>query len=268
MTFKQKVQNFFFPLGSIQKIRAGYLKGFKIRLTENSLWSPLVGGWEPAMQKIMVNVVKPGHVVYDLGANNGLHGLLMAGLVGDKGIVYNFEPLKDNIDEILENFKFNGITNFKNIQAAVSDKNGIEHFQIGEHHKQGSISNVTNPTGISVEVKTITLDSFIEEGNRGPNFIKMDIEGAEGPALHGFAKTIGKYQPLMIIELHSPEQDRIVGEFLKQSGYTAFRFDTFAKLGFEEIKDFTKTHPAPEGIWGSVFCLPPGKKLSDYTFDK
>ena len=90
MTFKQKIQNLFFPLGSVQKIRSGYLKGFRIRLTENSLWSPLIGNWEPAMQKIMVNVIKPGEVVYDLGANNGLHGLLMSGLVGQFGKVYNF----------------------------------------------------------------------------------------------------------------------------------------------------------------------------------
>jgi FkbM family methyltransferase len=268
LTFKQKIQNLFFPLGSLQKIRTGYLKGFKIRLTENSLWSPLLGRWEPAMQKIMVNMVKPGQVVYDLGANNGMHGLLMAGLVGDKGVVYNFEPLEENIKEINENFALNGITNFRNVQAAVSDKNGNEHFVVTEHHKQGFISTGGNAAQTTVEVKIITLDGFIKSGNPGPSFIKIDIEGAEGPALNGFAETIGQYLPVMIIELHSPEQDRIVGKFLHDNRYTAFRFDTFANLNFAEIRDFAKSHPAPEGIWGSILCLPPGKKLGDYTFEK
>jgi len=268
MTIKQKIQNIFFPLGSVQKIRSGYLKGFRIRLTENSLWSPLIGKWEPAMQKIMFNVVKPGDVVYDLGANNGLHGLLMAGIVGPKGLVYNFEPLPDNIAEIDENFAFNKITNYKNVAAAVSDKDGVAHFVVAGHHKQGSIANETKAGETTVEVRITTLDKFIKEGNPGPAFIKIDIEGAEGPALYGFSESIGKFNPIMIIELHSPEQDKMVGRFLKEHGYKAFRFDPFAKLFFTQIRDMTKTHPDPDGIWGSILCLPPGKEISDYSFEK
>ena len=268
MTIRQRLQNLFFPLGSVQRIRSGYLKGFRIRLTENSLWSPLIGNWEPAMQKIMVNVITPGQVVYDLGANNGLHGLLMAGLVGEKGMVYNFEPLQDNIDEINENFKFNNITNYRNVATAVSDRDGVDHFVVAEHHKQGSLSGGKPAGEKTVEVKVTSLDNFIRKGNPGPSFMKVDIEGAEGPALRGFANCIKEYYPIMIIELHSPEQDKMVGAFLMEHDYTAFRFDTFAKLDLTPIRDLTKTHPDPNGIWGSILCLPPGKKLSDYTFEK
>jgi len=268
MTLKQGLQNLIFPLGTIQKIRRGYLKGFKIRLSENSLWSPLIGNWEPAMQKIMVNVVKPGDIVYDLGANNGLHGLLMAGLAAPGGKVYNFEPFEENIAEIVENYAFNNITNYTNIQAAVSDKEGTETFSLGNHHKQGAIVQGPVKDNNSITVPVTSLDAFIEKGNPGPAFIKMDIEGAEGPALQGFSKNIDQYSPLMIIELHSPEQDRMVGQFLQNHGYTAYRFNTFAKLAFTAIKDLNKVHPDPSGIWGSIFCLPPGKKLDNYSFNK
>ena len=183
MTLKQRLQNLIFPLGTVQKIRRGYLKGFKIRLSENSLWSPLLGKWEPAMQKIMVNVVKPGDTIYDLGANNGLHGLLMAGLVAPGGKVYNFEPFEENVAEIVENYTFNNIENYKNIQAAVSDKEGTETFSLGNHHKQGAIVHGVIKDSNSITVTTTTLDAFIAKGNPGPAFIKMDIEGAEGPAL-------------------------------------------------------------------------------------
>ncbi len=90
------------------------------------------------MQKIMANVIKPGQIVYDLGANNGLHGLLMAPLVGETGMLYNFEPFEENIQEIEENYNLNNITNYRNIHAAVSDRNGMETFVIGDHHKRGS----------------------------------------------------------------------------------------------------------------------------------
>ncbi len=268
LTTKQKIQNFFLPLGTIQKTRSGYLKGFKIRLTQNSLWSPLIGKWEPAMQKIMTSVIQPGQIVYELGANNGLHGLLMVQLVGKNGKLYNFEPFEENIKELVENYTINNINNYQNIHAAVSDKNGVEIFIIGQHHKQGHLSTETNTNEKKIEVESITLDSFIEKGNPGPAFIKIDIEGAEGPCLRGFSMGVKKYLPLMIIELHSPEQDQEVGKFLLDNDYKAYSFDTSRKLKFDLIEDLTKTHPSPEGIWGSIFCVPPGKKLEDFSFDK
>jgi FkbM family methyltransferase len=268
MNFRQKVQNVFFPLGSIQRIRRGYLKDYRIRLTENSLWSPILGRWEPAMQKIMVNVVKEGQVAYDLGANNGMHGLLLSQLIGKKGIVYNFEPFETNIKELTENFSLNNITNYKTVQAAVSDAVKEVSFVTGQHNKQGHIADSRLKATDTINIKAITLDSFIEEGNRGPDFMKVDIEGAEGAALNGFSKNVEKYFPLMIIELHSPEQDLLVGEFLRSHKYTAYRFDPGNALSFEKIKDLSKPYPDPDGIWGSLFCVGPDKKFEDFSFTR
>lgn len=67
------------------------------------------------MQKIMVNIVKKNTVAYDLGANNGLHGLLLSTLVGSDVQVINFEPFPENIKEIEENFLLNKISNYRNI---------------------------------------------------------------------------------------------------------------------------------------------------------
>jgi len=72
----------------------------------------------------------------------------------------------------------------------------------------------------------------------------------------------------MIIELHSPEQDKEVGKFLKDHGYSAYRFDTFRKLKFIPIRDFDKVYPDQDGVWGSLFCLPPGKQLENFSFVK
>jgi FkbM family methyltransferase len=267
MTLKQKIQNIFFPLGTVQKIRMGYLKGYKIRLTENSMWSPLIGRWEPAMQKVMVNVVKEGHIAYDLGANNGLHGLLLSQLVGKKGIVYNFEPFEENIAEMNENFRMNKITNYENVHAAVSDSNGVVSFVMGDHNKQGAIE-IQKGHERTIRVKSVSLDNFIEQGNPGPHFVKIDIEGAEGSALKGFTGNVEKFFPLMIIELHNPTQDSEVGKFLSFFKYKAYRFHPFKNLKFTEIKDLSKPYPAPEGIWGTLFCIGPGRKLENFTFDK
>jgi FkbM family methyltransferase len=262
MNLKRTLQELLFPIGSTQPIRAGYLKNYRIKVSANTQWAPLFGRWEPAMQRVMVNVIKPGQTVYDLGANFGLHGMLCSKLVGPKGFVYNFEPLPDNIKEIELNYRQNNITNYKNIEKAVSDVSGELTFSVASHATQGKLAG----GGAGIRVKTTSLDDFISEGNRTPDFIKMDIEGAEGEALKGFEKGVEKSFPLMIIELHNPEADQKVGEWLKFHKYTAYRFNTFRKLEFEQIRDLTKPYPHEEGIWGSVFCIGPNKSLNDFKF--
>lgn len=44
-------------------------------------------------------------------------------------------------------------------------------------------------------VQAITIDDYCERNNVIPDFIKMDIEGAEPLALRGCEKTLKKYRP-------------------------------------------------------------------------
>lgn len=250
-----------FPLGTVQQIRTGYLKGFKIRLSKNSLWSPVFGRWEPDSQKLFTRLIRKGSVVYDLGANNGLHSLLFAKLAGEQGAVFAFEPLKSNCGEISENASLNGIKNIQVVNVAVGDTDGEASFHLGQHDKQGSIVGIGRETGQQVKVNVITLDSFINSGKPSPDFIKIDIEGAEGKALRGFGSKINKKKPVLFIELHTPEQDREVGDFLMQHEYVAYRLDAASteddlKIeGLKKIKDLSKTHPHLDGIWGNIMAV-------------
>src|SRR5258706_14672512 len=139
MSLKQSIQKLFFPVGSEHKIKLGYLRNNRIKISHNTQWAPLFGRWEPAMQKIIANTVKENDTVYDLGANFGLHGMLFSRLIGPGGFLYNFEPLPANQNEIEVNYKLNNISNFRNIQKAVSNQNSILKFSVGEHATQGKV---------------------------------------------------------------------------------------------------------------------------------
>lgn len=267
MSLKQEIQKLLFPLKSTQKIRFGYLKGKRIIISANTQWAPLLGRWEPAMQKVMVNVIKEKQTVYDLGANFGLHGLLCSRLVGSEGMLYNFEPLPSNIREIESMYSLNEVTNYENIQAAVSNVNTVLKFEVATHGTQGKLGSATG-SAASIDVNAISLDEFIERGKRLPDFIKMDIEGAEGDALAGFTRNIEKSFPLMIIELHNPEADKKVGEFLKFYHYKAYRFNTFKNLQFEQVKNLLLPYPNPDGIWGTIFCIGPNTSLNNLSFTR
>ena len=51
-----------------------------------------------------------------------------------------------------------------------------------------------------LNVKTITIDDLVKIHNMEPNFIKLDIEGAEFDALQGSLNVLNLYHPNICIE--------------------------------------------------------------------
>ncbi|MBE7170988.1 MAG: FkbM family methyltransferase [Williamsia sp.] len=259
---KQRVQRTIWPYGTVAKIYKGHLKGYKFLVSENSGWSPILGRWEPEAHRLFAKLIKPGQTVFDLGANNGVHSLLFSKLTGSQGKVFAFEPLPQNIAEIEKNSSLNGISNIKIVPAAVSDKDGSTTFYLGRYDKQGSLVGIGSQTGREVNVKVVTLKTFIEQEKVKPDFLKIDIEGAESSALAGLGSLIAEIKPTFFIELHTPEQDEKVGKILQQYNYKAYRLtekpvENDLSIPFlERIQDLSKTHPHPEGIWGTILALP------------
>lgn len=68
-----------------------------------------------------------------------------------------------------------------------------------------------------VKIPTIALNNLLErEGVSKIDFLSMDIELSEPPALRGF--DINRYKPLLVcIEMHEPVRKQILGYFLKNN---------------------------------------------------
>lgn len=82
----------FWPDGAIRTILVGPSKGLAYRLYPNYGLAPIFGRLEPKLQRLLLRLLKPDDVAYDVGANYGIHTLLMARLVGKMGTVCAFEP--------------------------------------------------------------------------------------------------------------------------------------------------------------------------------
>jgi FkbM family methyltransferase len=256
---KQHILNALWPLGKKATILMGHLRGFKYIVTENSAWSPIFGRYETDTQAMLSSVVKPGMVVYDLGANAGIHSLLFSKLTTPNGIVFCFEPLPSNCAEIHSNLLLNDLKNVRVVCAAVGESAGKAKFKLAAHDKEGSLVGIGAQTGETIDVDVISLDRFIAEGNPVPDLIKIDIEGAESMALNGFEASIDRYKPILFIELHTPEQDKLVGDFLTRHQYKAYRRiksrdNDLCRNDLQLIKDLNTPYPAPEGIWGNILC--------------
>lgn len=203
--------------GSIVTIKSGCLAGCKWMRSHRHVNAYWVGNYELAIQKCLTQQLKAGDVFYDVGANAGFFSLLGSKCVGSEGRVFAFEPLPANIETLKNNLKLNGIENCTVVEAAVSDSIGTVTFSPGRHSSMGHMSDRGEDC---IAIRTITLEKFAET-MPPPNFIKMDIEGAEGLALAGCRKLLGGANPPgLLIELHGEQVARNVRELLGAEGYT------------------------------------------------
>jgi FkbM family methyltransferase len=173
----------------------------------------------------------------DVGANIGLYGFLFRTLV-DRGFVTMFEPDPRNAQLILRTIQRNGVANVHLLQAAAADANGTLTFLLDDlsgatgsiERGDDAVSFVSlhhrvNPTAITV--KSVTLDDIFAEPH-DPEFIKIDVEGAELRVLQGSKAVIARSNPAIFFECD--ENQAQVRDFLASRGYVFFDFTSLRRI--------------------------------------
>jgi FkbM family methyltransferase len=250
--------------GTIARVLWGPLRGARFMLRETPNWASIVGRWEPEAAKMYRQLIRPGDTVYDCGANVGIHSLLFSRLVGARGRVVAFEPLPAAARDIALNCALNAADNVTIAQQALSDQIGEDVFRLAQNTTQGSLSGLSGNAASEITVQVTTLDELIRKGLPPPDFIKMDIEGAEGAALMGFERVVDSF-PTFAIDLHTPEQDVHVGAFFARHGYEVYRLgdEVARREGQKEllrpVTVLDRGWPDREGIWGTVIGLHPSR---------
>jgi FkbM family methyltransferase len=227
-------------------VAAGALQGAELFIdmqTKKNYW---LGTYEPELQAAVTHWLRPGMVVYDVGANIGYISLLLARVVrpqkpgffekpgfsgGSMGKVFAFEPLPANLERMAANFAINPWAAITCVPAAVVDHPGRVRFLA---HASGAMGKAAGSAGRAhetylgeIEVDGVTLDAFAYgEGDLHgppPQAIKMDIEGGEVLALQGMGRLLSEARPLLLMELHGPESARAAWDTLTAAGYRILR---------------------------------------------
>ena len=210
---------------SVIEVAAGLLKGYQVQLNlkvEKSRW---LGTYEPELQAALREFLKPGMIVYDVGANIGYVTLMLAHQVGASGKVFAFEALPVNVERIHKNIALNKLINVTVVSGAVLDKTGsvsfYVHDSVGMGKAAGSAGRREERYKAEIMVPGLSLDEFVyQQGNPAPDAVKMDIEGGEVLALPGMSRILRQARPLMFLELHGPESATTAWETLTVAGYT------------------------------------------------
>jgi FkbM family methyltransferase len=150
--------------------------------------------------------IRPGDIVWDIGANMGIYTQIFLDGVSPQGKVVAFEPAPSCYIELQKKYKDNPLVKLKNI--AVGARNdvlsmNIEQNPLAATHKIIDQSNSSSSDNL-VEVQVRSLDSIIEsEPELIPNIIKIDVEGYEGQVIDGMNNLLTQKQLRCIgIEVH------------------------------------------------------------------
>ncbi|MBD2627872.1 FkbM family methyltransferase [Trichormus variabilis] len=207
--------------------------------------------YEQSEQRLVTRIVKPGMLVFDIGANIGDYSILLSKLVDYSGTVYSFEPASTTFTRLQERLIAQNINNvyaFK--KAFYSDDTQIEFNEFPEDFSVwNSIGKpqMLDPQGtgqyvpiINTEiVDAIKLDSFCLENRIDHiDYLKIDVEGAESDVLEG-ARELLKNKSIKYIQFEISQKmleglNRIAKstfDILIENGYECHRITKDGNIG-------------------------------------
>ena len=182
--------------------------------------------------------------VADIGANLGLHSILMSKCGWD---VTSYEPDPIHAKLLLKNSKLNDVSNSINLnQMAVSDEIGeLEFIRVVGNTTGSHLAGAKeNPYG-ELEKFNVKVESILNIMNK-VDFIKMDVEGQEKKILCATTKDSWANVE-MIVEIGTEENAKEIYSHLKGININIFS----QKLGWkkaEKLSDLPTSHRE-----GSVF---------------
>lgn len=193
-----------------------------------------LGTNELPVQQALTQQLRPGDVFYDVGANTGFFTVIGARLVGSRGHVYAFEPVPENVAVVRRNLQFNGFGYAEVIPKAVSFSSE-QGSLILTRHPGGATLITDNPPPDAIgtlAVEMVALDDLVfDQRIAPPNFVKIDVEGAELDALQGMERILRTYHPPLLYEIDDEFQDEFgrkaaeCEKYLKDRGYEITRLE-------------------------------------------
>ncbi len=152
----------------------------RYRLSGLSFYAPSIAEDDCMDAYTAAYMPRPGDVVWDVGAHAGMTTYFLAQMVGPTGKVYAFEPDETNYEFLLRNIEMHRLANVVPVKAALSDRTGTAEFCMDGTMSAGLSDSLAYSAGENGRVvETLSLRDACARFGAVPNYIKMDIEGAE-----------------------------------------------------------------------------------------
>jgi hypothetical protein len=191
---KQLVKQAFLPSPGPRRLPLGIGRGLRMHIDFAHQTRTYLGMYEVELNRYLHRVLEPGCTAFDVGAQHGYDSLVIAGLTGARVAAFDCDPACIRIME--RNFQLNpalaGLV--EPVAVAVGDgpdQTGLDDYAYSEY-------------------------GFV------PDFIKIDVDGAELGALQSASRLLTERHPALIVETHSAKLEHACGRLLSEQRYKPF----------------------------------------------
>lgn len=179
------------------------------------------GEYSHGEAEVFQQLIPPGGVVFDVGANIGAHTVLFAERVGSDGKVVAFEPQRVVFQTLCANVAMRSLMNVDCYWAAVGESEGVVSVVDIDYRIDNNFGGISmDLPGPSYQVGKVRLDGF-KNLNR-LDFLKIDVEGMESDVIQGAQETIRKHRPIIYVENDRPEQSEKLIRAIYALGYRMY----------------------------------------------
>ncbi|MFI9324923.1 FkbM family methyltransferase [Kitasatospora aureofaciens] len=189
-------------------------------------------------------VVAPGAICLDIGAEYGLYTWVLSSLIGPAGHVHSVEPLPGPSRWLRTASRLLGARNVTVHRLALGAEAGLGTLSLPKRRglpvhgrtyltegADGPGPNAEFAASVRVPTRVVTLDQLAERLPLTRDcFIKADVEGAELAVLRGGAATLLRHRPTLLLEIEDRHLRKYgsraadVPRHLEQYGYRPHRW--------------------------------------------
>ena len=210
------------------KVEYARIHGHRMYLGDDRLLLSWRKVYEPESTKLVIEEIQRGNTVFDVGAHIGYYTLLFAKLVGPQGKVVAFEPHPKTFEILAGNVTRNSYQNVALERVGLSNQTGTAKLYLHESSSgDHSLRNLGEASAI--EIETRRADEF---NYSIPDFVKIDVEGAELLVLQGMKELLSRNPKVrLLIEYQPLHQEQMVGsertllDFLEENGFVYTQYD-------------------------------------------
>ena len=158
------------------------------------------GIWEPYETELLSQLIRPGHVVLDAGANIGYFSVLASHWVGEAGRVFAFEPDPRNFALLKDNLVRNGFdARAQPIQAGLAAAPGKAQLFLSADNFGDHQLHPDDPGRDSVAIDLVKGSDWLAGRCDHVDVLKIDTQGAEYEVIAGLIDFLKQGPPCQVL---------------------------------------------------------------------
>jgi FkbM family methyltransferase len=175
--------------------------------------------WESREPEVLdwIDGFEKGCIFFDVGASFGTETLYAALKKEGPEKIVSFDLDLESSFNLAYNINLNNISNVENYFLALSDGLNLRSYMCVTQYYY--IDGREKHDSVNYKTLSISIDQFINMTNTFPDYIKIDVDGAEESIISGMTETIQNKKLRSVVIEVSDKSERVISDFFHKAGF-------------------------------------------------